>query len=431
MKIFLDSVGCRLNQSELETIAGQFRSYGHTLVDTPKTADVAIINTCTVTAAADSDSRQKIRQMVRAGAKEVVVTGCWSSLHPEEALALPGVSRVIHNLNKENLVPEILDIPLEQFDIEPIARLPIPGARLRTRAFIKVQDGCNNRCTFCITTIARGAGRSHSVKEVLSDIHAVLKENSDGNNVKEVVLTGVHLGSWGHDFSPQQHLNQLISSILRETDIPRLRLSSLEPWDIDEGFFTLWEEPRLCRQIHLPLQSGSEATLRRMARKTTPNDYAHLVNLARNICPDIAITTDVITGFPGESIEEYEASLAFVRRMKFAGGHVFTYSERPGTAAAIMSDQVFHPIRKSRNARMRAILAESAQEYRTRFVNQTLSVLWESAIEIKPKGWQLKGLTDNYLRISALSQNNYQNQITPVRLTMVNDDGLHGEITLS
>jgi len=431
MKIFLDSVGCRLNQSELETIARQFRSYGHNLVDTPATADVAIINTCTVTAAADSDSRQKIRQMVRAGAKEVVVTGCWSSLHPEEALALPGVSHLIHNLQKENLVPEILDIPKEQFDVEPIARFQIPGGRYRTRAFIKVQDGCDNRCTFCITTIARGAGRSRPVKEILSDIHAALRDNSDGNAAKEVVLTGVHLGSWGHDLSPQQQLRQLISSILHETDVPRLRLSSLEPWDIDEDFFTLWEEPRLCRQIHLPLQSGCEATLRRMARKTTPNDYAHLVNLARNICPDIAVTTDVITGFPGEGVEEFEASYAFVRRMKFAGGHVFTYSERPGTAAAKMSDQVFHPIRKTRNARMRTLLAESAQEYRTRFVNQTLSVLWESAIEIKPQGWQMKGLTDNYLRISALSQNNFQNQITPVLLTMLNDDGLHGEITIS
>jgi len=431
MNIFLDSVGCRLNQSELETIARQFRAYGHNLVDTPAIADIVIINTCTVTAAADSDSRQKIRQVVRAGAKEVVVTGCWSSLYPDEALALPGVSRVIHNLEKENLVPEILDIPLEQFDIDPIARLPIPGARLRTRAFIKVQDGCNNRCAFCITTIARGAGCSRPVKEVLSDIHAAMKDSEEGIAVKEVVLTGVHLGSWGQDLSPNQHLRQLIRSIFHETDIPRLRLSSLEPWDIDEDFFSLWENPRLCRQVHLPLQSGCEATLRRMARKTIPDDYAHLVNLARDICPEIAVTTDVITGFPGESVEEFETSLEFIRRMKFAGGHVFTYSERTGTAAAKMSDQVYHPIRKMRNARMRTVLAESAQEYRLQFVNKTLSVLWESAIEVEPQGWQLKGLTDNYLRISTQSQNNFQNQITPVRLTMLNDDGLYGEIVQS
>jgi len=205
----------------------------------------------------------------------------------------------------------------------------------------------------------------------------------------------------------------------------------LEPWDIDEDFFSLWENPRLCRQVHLPLQSGCEATLRRMKRKTTPDDYAHLVNLARDICPEIAVTTDVITGFPGESVEEFETSLEFIRRMKFAGGHVFTYSERTGTAAAKMSDQVYHPIRKTRNARMRTVLAESAQEYRLQFVNKTLSVLWESAIEVEPQGLQLKGLTDNYLRISTQSQNNFQNQITPVRLTMLNDDGLYGEIVQS
>lgn len=431
MNIYLDSIGCRLNQSEIETFARQFRSQGHTLVDTPSTADLVIINTCTVTAAADSDSRQKIRQCVRAGAKGLVVTGCWSSLHQDEALALPGVNQVIHNLQKENLVPQILNIPKEQFDKEPIARLPIPGGRLRTRGFIKVQDGCNNRCAFCITTMARGASRSRPVKEILSDIYGVLMGNADGNAVKEVVLTGVHLGSWGHDLSPKQHLSQLVRSILRETDIPRLRLSSLEPWDIDEDFFTLWEDSRLCRHIHLPLQSGSAATLRRMARKTSPNDYAHLVKIARDCCPEIAITTDVITGFPGESIEEFDASLAFVRHMKFAAGHVFTYSERPGTAAATMSDQVFHPIRKTRNARMRAVLSESAQEYRTRFLNQTLSVLWESAIEIESQEWQLKGLTDNYLRVHAFSQQNFQNQITPVRMTMLNKDGLHGDITLT
>jgi threonylcarbamoyladenosine tRNA methylthiotransferase MtaB len=431
MNIYLDSIGCRLNQSEIETFARQFRSEGHNLVDTPSTADITIINTCTVTAAADSDSRQKIRQIVRTGAKGIIVTGCWSSLHKDEALAIPGVNRVIHNFQKENLVPKILNIPKDQFDIEPIARLPIPGGRFRTRASIKVQDGCNNRCTFCITSIARGPSRSRQEKEILSDIYGVLKGNADGDAVKEVVLTGVHLGSWGQDLAPKQHLHQLVRSILRETDIPRLRLSSLEPWDINEDFFSLWEDSRLCRQIHLPLQSGSEVTLHRMARKISPDEYAHLVSIARKNCPDIAITTDVITGFPGESIEEFDTSIEFVRRMKFAGGHVFTYSERPGTAAAEMPDQVFHPIRKTRNARMRAVLAESAQEYRTRFLHQTLPVLWECAVEIEPQGWQHKGLTDNYIRINAFCQQNYKNQITPVRMTKLNKDGLHGEITLT
>ena len=429
MKIFLDSIGCRLNQSELETYARQFRATGHELVDTASAADIVIINTCTVTAAADSDSRQKIRQATRAGAEKIILTGCWSSLYPDDALALPGVSRVIHNRDKENLVPEILQIPIEQFDLEPIARQPIPGARLRTRAFVKVQDGCDNRCTFCITTIARGTGQSRPISAVISDINQSLKDDDTGSAVKEVVLTGVHLGSWGNDLFPQSHLKQLVETILRETDIPRLRLSSLEPWDLDEDFFILWENHRLCRHIHLPLQSGCEATLRRMARKTTPKEYAQLVKLVRSVCPDIAVTTDIITGFPGESDEEFYASLAFVQQMQFSGGHVFTYSERPGTAAAGMPNQVHYPIRKERNALMRALLAESAQDYQSGFVNSTLPVLWETAKEKDSQGWQLKGLTDNYLRVRVISQTNLWNRITPVHLTGINTDGLYGEIT--
>ena len=304
MKIYLDSVGCRLNQSEIEIYAWQLRSAGHDLVATAADADIVIINTCTVTAAADSDSRQKIRQANRAGANSIVVTGCWSSLYPENALALPGVSHVIHNRDKKNLVPNILQIPIEQYDLEPIVRQPIPGARSRTRSFVKVQDGCDNRCTFCITTIARGTGRSRPISEVIPEINLSLLDDEMGNAIKEVVLTGVHLGSWGTDLSPQLNLRQLVEAIFKETDIPRLRLSSLEPWDLDDDLFTLWENPRLCRHIHLPLQSGSKATLRRMARKTTPKEYAHLVDIARSVCPEIAITTDIITGFPGESDDD-------------------------------------------------------------------------------------------------------------------------------
>ena len=427
MKIYLDSIGCRLNQSELETYARQFRAAGHKLVDTPTAADIVIINTCTVTAAADSDSRQKIRQAARAGAKDVFVTGCWSSLYPDKALELPGVSRVIHNLEKENLVSDILQIPIENFDLEPIARRPIPGTRARTRAFIKVQDGCDNHCTFCITTIARGKGWSRPIGAILSDIYQSMNDEQ-GNGVKEVVITGVHLGSWGKDLPTESNLKQLIEIILRETDIPRLRLSSLEPWDLDEDFFTLWENPRLCRHIHLPLQSGCKETLRRMARKTIPKNYAHLVAIAQNICPNIAITTDIITGFPGESDEEFEASLAFVQQIDFAGGHVFTYSERPGTAAAGMPDQVHYPIRKERNARMRTILQKSARRYQDRFINVTIPVLWESASKIDAQGWQLIGLTDNYLRVRTIDQSNLRNQITNTRLTCIDSNGLSGKI---
>src|SRR6266545_6083681 len=336
MKIYLDTIGCRLNQSEIESMARQFRAVGHEIVTSAQMADMAVVNTCAVTNEAAADSRGKIRQIARAGVDEIIATGCWATLQPQQANALPSVRRVVTNARKDHLVSEVLDLPQESFDLEPIARKPLPGLHRRTRAFIKVQDGCDNHCTFCVTTIARGEGRSRSVAEVILDIQSAL----DGGT-KEIVLTGVHLGSWGQDFG--KHLRDLIQVILRETDIPRLRLSSLEPWDLDADFFSLWDAStnsadRLMPHLHLPLQSGCESTLRRMARKITPQTFRELVCAARDVMPDVAITTDIIAGFPGETDEEFAESLVFVHEMNFAGGHVFTYSPRPGTGAAKMKD---------------------------------------------------------------------------------------------
>ena len=426
MKIYLDTVGCRLNQSEIEGYARQFRAAGHTVIPTPAGADLVVVNTCTVTNAAASDSRQKIRQAARSGASEIVVTGCWSTLEPESAVSLPSVSQVVPNSNKDHLVSDLLQIPGETFHLEPVARQPLPGARLRTRAFIKVQDGCDNRCTFCITTVARGPGRSRPLQKILSDIRWAL----DGNT-QEIVLTGVHLGSWGQDLSTPLHLRDLVEIILEETGTPRLRLSSLEPWDLDADFFKLWEDSRLCRHLHLPLQSGCAATLRRMARKTSPESYSALVESARVTVPDIAITTDVIVGFPGESQEEFAESLAFVSEMQFSGGHVFTYSARPGTAAANMPNQVPHTVRKERNAEMRALLAESAGVYQGNFLGKVLPVLWESATALGPDGWCLSGITDNYLRVNAQAPQQLWNQITPVRLTAIDTNGLQGQLQIT
>lgn len=423
MKIYLDMVGCRLNQAELERMAREFRAAGHTLVATPGEADTVVINTCAVTQKAVADSRQKARQAARAGAAQVVLTGCWATLEPQAAAALPQVTQVVPNAAKDALVAQVLGRPPEAFDLEPVAREPLPGARLRTRAFVKVQDGCDNRCTFCVTTIARGPGRSRPVVEVLADVRAALR-----GGAQEVVLTGVHLGSWGQDFDPPLHLRHLVQAVLRETEVPRLRLSSLEPWDLDEAFFALWEDPRLARHLHLPLQSGSAATLRRMARKTTPETFARLVEAARRHIPEVAITTDIIVGFPGETEAEFAESLAFVRAMDFAGGHVFTYSERPGTAAARMPNPVPHAVRKERNARMRAVLEESARRYRQRFVGRTLQVLWESTATLSPQGWTLLGMADNALRVRAVAPKDLWNRLTPVRVERIQGQVLEGRL---
>ncbi len=431
MKIYLDSIGCRLNQSEIETFASPFRAAGHVIVGSAAEADYVVINTCAVTSEAASDSRQKIRQAARssagrAGAGGIVVTGCWATLDAAGARTLPGVTRVVANPDKDRLVKDLLNLPEEAFDLEPVAREPLPGAHLRTRAFIKVQDGCDNHCTFCVTRIARGAGRSRPLAEVLQDIQAAL----DGG-AQEIVLTGVHLGSWGQDFEraadKSSHLYDLVEGILSRTQAPRLRLSSLEPWDLDEHFFALWSDPRLCRHLHLPLQSGSVQTLRRMARKTTPESFARLVAAARSVSPEMAITTDLIAGFPGESDADFQDCLEYVRQMDFAAGHVFTYSARPGTAAARLTGQVPMEIRKRRNAVLRAALAESSERYRKRFVGAEMDVLWESTDAYGPEGWRLHGLTDNYLRVTAFAPERLWNQLDRVRLAALDGDGLFGE----
>jgi threonylcarbamoyladenosine tRNA methylthiotransferase MtaB len=261
------------------------------------------------------------------------------------------------------------------------------------------------------------------VEAILGDIASAVR-----GGAQEVVLTGVHLGSWGQDFTPATHLSQLVQTVLQRSGAARLRLSSLEPWDLDAEFFSLWEDPRLCRHLHLPLQSGSAATLRRMARKTTPESFARLVAAAREAVPDMAITTDIIVGFPGETETEFQESLDTVRGMRFAGGHVFTYSPRAGTAAARMPGQVPPALRKERSAQVRAALSEASLAYQAGHIGQVLPVLWESATAVGPQGWRLSGLTDNYLRVQAEAGQEYWNHITPVLITSRGEQGLAGSV---
>lgn len=424
MKVYLDTVGCRLNQAELETMARQFRAAGHEIVATADNAELAVVNTCAVTSAAASDSRSTIRRLARVGGIDIVATGCWATLQPERAAALPRVSRVVANERKDYLASDVLNLPDGAFAMEPPARTPLPGLHRRTRAFIKVQDGCDNRCAFCITTLARGTSRSRSLCDVIGEVRAAVEGGS-----REVVLTGVHLGSWGQEFG--LHLRHLVQAILRETAVPRLRLSSLEPWDLDASFFSLWDDPRLCRHLHLPLQSGCASTLRRMVRKTTPACFRQLLAAAREIMPDVALTTDLIAGFPGETEAEFAESLDFVREMNFAGGHAFTYSPRPETRAARMPDQVRPSVRRARTSLYRTHFAGAALVYRQRMIGQTASVLWESATRVDDRRWQLEGFSGNYVRVSALGLDPCWNEIQLVEMAHVTPEGLTGSILKS
>jgi threonylcarbamoyladenosine tRNA methylthiotransferase MtaB len=338
---------------------------------------------------------------------------------------LPNVAWVVSNAEKARMAdlvspPEPLTAPsIEQ---EPILAHLGPGALGRTRAFVKVQDGCDNRCTFCVTTLARGPGRSRSEGEIVREAQKLLEAG-----YQELVLSGVHLGSYGRDRASGDGLYRLVETLLRETEVPRLRLSSLEPWDLSPDFFDLWSDPRLCRQLHLPLQSGCDDVLRRMARHTTRSSFAALVAAARACIPDLALTTDIIVGFPGESDDAFRESYCFVEEMAFARLHVFPYSPRPGTAAARMPDQVPAETKATRSRIMRLLGEQQARSYQRQFVGQTLPVLWEIA---KENGvW--RGLTDNYMTVITSCGANLANRITPTYLVEAVDQGLRGEVNLA
>jgi len=420
MRVRLETLGCRLNTSEMEQLARRLRAAGHQIVDAEVPCDVCVINTCAVTHLAERKSRQLIRRLQQAHPQALlVVTGCYAELEAPRVQAM-GVPLVVGNQQKEQLM-EIIARELGLPATAP-AQTAVCAGGLRTRAFVKVQDGCDNACTFCVVRLARGKGRSRPPEEVLQEVHQLLRAG-----YREVVLSGVHLGAYGHDWGDRRGLFQLVRRLLAETDLARLRLSSLEPWDITPDFFTLWEDRRLARHLHLPLQSGCDATLRRMARRTTTQAFAGLVAVARAVIPDLAVTTDIMVGFPGESEAEFAESLAFVEAMQFARLHIFRYSPRPGTRAATMPDQVPPAVAAERAQRMHALGAKLERSFRRRFIGRTMEVLWETA---RPGdgAWLWSGLTDNYLRVTTSSAENLHNIITPTRLLAERDNGLYGEV---
>jgi len=413
-------IGCRLNQSEIEILARQFTAAGHSLVADPAEADLAVVNTCTVTSSAAADSRKIIRRISRSGVKDIISTGCWSELYPGQALDLPGVTRVVSNAGKDRLVSDVLGLDPADYNREPLQRVKIPGSRQRTRAFIKAQDGCRHHCTFCITTVARGDSRSENPESVIKEINAAVQ-----SGFKEVVLTGVQLGSWGQDLDPALELQDLVRQVLKNTDLPRLRLSSIEPWDVQPALIELLQDVRVARHLHLPLQSGSAATLRRMARAINPERYALLVDNIRSAVPEIALTTDILVGFPGETEEEFKESFEFISQMDFAAGHVFSYSSREGTSAADYPDQIPHPVRKKRSAEIRELLNGSGETYRRHFLGSELIVLWEQVDEITQRA---VGLTDNYLRVETHAAQEVWNTFSKTKIIELTKEGVLGEI---
>jgi threonylcarbamoyladenosine tRNA methylthiotransferase MtaB len=435
MRIYLESLGCRLNHAEMASLGRQLTGAGHVLAAAADQADVCVLNSCAVTGDAARKSRQLARQMAHAnpGAR-LLVTGCYATLEGEAVSVLPNVALVVGNARKDQLLAIIGELG-EQAPASESARLssgepgpihgkPRAGTVSRTRAFVKVQDGCRNRCTFCIVSAARGDERSRTTAAVVEEINSLYSEGC-----REAVLTGVHLGAYGREWGAG--LRSLVTAILEDTAIPRLRLSSLEPFDLTPDFFDLWPRSggRLMPHLHLPAQSGSDAVLRRMARRNSVAAFEALVLAARERIPGVTITTDLIAGFPGETEADCERTVDFAARVGFAHLHVFAYSARAGTAAARFPGQVPEAERRRRSRVLAGLDFGLGRKVRGSFLGDTRAVLWESSTAAGDGVVLWSGLTDNYLRVraEAPATRDLHNCVSAVRLARLEGDDLRGE----
>lgn len=414
MKIFLDMVGCRLNQSEIERLARDFIARGEEVVSDPAAADTIIVNTCCVTAKACADSRKTIRRYQRETSANVIATGCYVTAFENQAVFLLGEQAAIPNSQKDAL-PLLVTRRSQPGPSALQTAKPELGPRSRTRSFLKVQDGCDNFCTYCLTRIARGRSRSLPLEEILRDAQL-----AEAAGTKEIVLTGVQIGSWGKDLAGGElRIAQLVESLLQNTSIPRIRISSIEPWDVDEALLACFERPRLCPHLHLPLQSGSENTLKRMARPFSAADFRDLMRKVHADVPDLSVTTDILCGFPGEDETAFAESCAFVEEMDFSGGHVFPFSPMPGTAAARLTDKVQEKLIRERSEILRKILQAKAAEKQKGKVGAWEEILWEHG-----RNDVYSGFTRDYFRVQTESAIDLSNTITCAKISGVSGAGV-------
>ncbi len=427
MLVHLKTLGCRLNEAELETWAQAFQKSGHAITQQAQAAQLIVINSCAVTSDAARKSRQLIRRIHRDNPHaKLVVSGCYATLNQQEAESLLGVDLVVSNKDKDQLVEktltELTPNTMPAMSTEP-AEISL-FTRGRQRAFVKVQDGCRYRCTFCIVTVARGEEVSRPIQAVIDEINALHEQG-----INEVILTGVHLGGYGSDLSI--NLSNLIKAILAETNIPRLRLGSLEPWELPADFFRLFDNPRLMPHCHLPLQSGSDSVLRRMARRCKTEEFKTIVEQLRAKIPHFNITTDIIVGFPGETEQEWQDSFNTIQDISFGHIHIFTYSPREGTKAATLPNQISNEIKKQRSQQLHELAHTMKQQFCSANVGNEFPVLWEGYSEPLADGkHRVFGYTPNYLRVGCVLDDNIsvENQKLNTRLVAVEDGFVVGEL---
>ena len=425
------TLGCKVNQTETDAMAGLFRHQGYEVVEPDERADVYVVNTCSVTHLGERKSRQMVRRATRLNPQAVVaVTGCFAQVSPADAAAIEGVSVVIGTSDRHRIVDFVEAARQERRPVFAVGDImnerefediPLQGTSDRTRAFLKIQDGCDNYCTYCIIPYARGHLRSRPLESIARETR-----NLAAAGFREIVLTGINLGAYGRE-DGRHNLADAVRTVLAETRIARVRLSSTESLEISAELIDIMaEEPRMCPHLHLPLQSGEDSILAAMHRPYTTADYARLLDRLRSRAPELAVTTDMIAGFPGETPELFAKTLNFAEAMQFAKIHVFPYSRRSGTPAAAFLQQVGDAEKKRRAAELIALSDRSGEQVRRRFIGRVMPVLIE-----KVEQGLAEGLTPNYQRV-VFAQDDpelvRENELVDVVLETVTAEGFGGRL---
>lgn len=410
------TLGCKLNLADSEAMSRRMRDAGWSVVEKPAGADAIVVNTCSVTHAADRKSRHLVRLARKlAPGAPVALTGCMLATAEPPTIDALAADYVYRRPDQDTLVRRLIELG----PVSPPSAATRPA--LRRRAFVSAQEGCDDVCAFCIVPRTRGRERSKPVDDVVAEVKA-----REAEGVQEVVITGTQLGAFGRDRGARG-MYPLLSALLTRTGVSRIRMSSVQPQDLTPELVGLWRDPRLCRHFHLALQSGSESVLRAMRRRYSAAQYGWAVQLLRSRIDGVAITTDVIAGFPGETEAHFEETFAFCHEMGFAGMHVFPYSQRQGTVAAKMPMQVAEEIKRQRARRLIELGRKMAVSYRRRLLGSSLPVLWETR-KTSPEGDLWEGLTDTYVRVRAPSAINLENRIRNAHLTAIDGDAVRGEL---
>lgn len=423
------TLGCKVNQFETEVMEGLFKQKGYSIVSFDHEADVYVINTCSVTHLGEKKSRQVIRRANRLNPSAIIaVTGCYAQVSPEEVQAIEGVDVIVGTRERHRIVElaeeaakskskvnAVTDI-MTADTFEDIPLFNMPG---RTRAFLKIQEGCTNFCTYCIIPYARGPLRSRSLESIGAEAQKLVDAG-----FKEIVLTGIHLGAYGHDLGNEISLADAVKAVLAVPKLLRLRLGSLESIEISNQLIELISrESRLCQHLHLPLQAGDDNVLAAMNRHYTTSEYRTLIESMRQRIPGIAISTDIIVGFPGETDEMFDNALKFVDSMDFSRMHIFPYSRRNGTPAADYPNQIPEETKKYRAQIMGELADRKTAQFETEFISKTVAVLLETAVD-----GVVDGLTGNYIRVYTDGEASLAGTVRKVRIEKIYKDGLWGRI---